>query len=103
VSEWYPGKFVDYFLGNGYGSAGFHLQTAQDRMNDMRNQYINRWKSEGLTDNQIALSLRLASEWANGMASMMSRYGAKVSQDTLVDLYSTALGVADRWARAIFK
>jgi len=102
VSGWYPGKFIADLISP---RSQYHAQTyasSTDQMAALRQEYINKWKNKGLTDHQINLALKLATDWTNGMESFMTRSGATISPQTTVDLYRTALGVADSWVNKMF-
>jgi uridine phosphorylase len=102
VSGWYPGKLIADLLSRDNKYRAQTYSSATDQMAALRQQYIEKWKRMGLTDHQIDMALRLATDWVEGMEAFMMRSGATISPQTTVDLYRTALGVADRWVNRMF-
>jgi len=104
VSGWYPGKYLDEYFGVG-GHSPYYAQaytSATDEMAALRQKHVDKWRSMGLTDNQINLALKLATDWVEGIEDFMTRAGATVNAQTTVGLYRTALEVADKWVNKMF-
>jgi len=102
VSGWYPGKFIADLMSprSRYNAQTYASST--DQMAALRQEYINKWKNKGLTDNQINLALKLATDWVEGMEDFITRNGGTISPQTRVDFYRTGLSVADKWVNKMF-
>jgi len=102
VSGWYPGKFIADLISP---RSQYHAQTyasSTDEMAALRQKYIDKWRSMGITDNQINLALKLATDWVEGIEDFLGRAGVTVNAQATVGLYRTALEIADKWVNKMF-
>jgi hypothetical protein len=102
VSGWYPGKFIADLISP---RSQYHAQTyasSTDEMAALRQKYVDKWRNMGLTDNQINLALKLATDWVEGIEDFLGRAGATINTQATVGLYRTALEIADKWVNKMF-
>ena len=102
MSGWYPGKFIADLISP---RSQHHAQTyasSTDEMAALRQKYIDKWRSMGITDNQINLALKLATDWVEGIEDFLGRAGVTVNAQATVGLYRTALEIADKWVNKMF-